>query len=86
MMKLESLTISLRQPYADPGPNNPYEAKLSVDYNKTKMQVALGDETCRRILALAGDEIAAAAQVQISDFVRTALSVSKTPMIEGSAQ
>lgn len=84
MMKLESLTISLRQPYAAAGPNNPYEAKLSVDYNKTKMQVALGDETCRRILALAGDEIAAAAQVQISDFVRTALSVSKTPMIEGA--
>lgn len=86
MMKLESLTISLRHPYADPGPNNPYEAKLAVDYNKTKMQVVLNDETCRRILALAGDEIAAAAQVQISDFVRTALSVSKTPMIEGAAQ
>ena len=86
MMKLESLTISLRQPYAAPGPNNPYEAKLSVSYNDNKMQVALNDETCRRILALAGDEIAAAAQVQIRDFVRTALSVSKTPMIEGAAQ
>jgi hypothetical protein len=36
-------------------------------------------------LALAGDEIASAAQVQISDFVRAALIVSKTPMIEATA-
>ena len=85
-MKFEKLTIALRQPYAAPGPNNPYEARLEVSYNENKMQVALGEETSRRILALAGDEIAAAAQVQISDFVRMALTVSETPMIEGAAQ
>lgn len=48
------------------------------------MTVALSEEACARILALAGDEIAAAAQVQIADFVRAALAVSSTPMIEGT--
>ncbi len=85
-MRIESLTISLKYPYQDPGPNNPYEAKLSVGYNDNRMQVKMSDETSARILELAGEEIAAAAQVQISDFVRTALSVAKTPMIEGMAQ
>ena len=85
-MKFEKLTIALRHPYLSPGPNNPYEARLDVSHNENKMQVALGNETCRRILALAGDEIAAAAQVQISDFVRMALTVSETTMIEGAAQ
>ena len=50
------------------------------------MQVKLNDETCRRILALAGDEIAQAAQVQIQDFVRTAIAVNEAPAIEGKAQ
>lgn len=85
-MKLESLTISLKSPYSDPGPNNPYEAKLSVSYNDNKMQVRLSKDTAARILELAGDEIAAAAQVQISEFVRTALSVSRGPMIDGVAE
>lgn len=85
-MNLENLTIALRKPFHEAGPDNPYEAKLSVSYNDTKMQVALSDDVCRRILELAGDEIAEAAQVQISDFVRTALSVSRTPMIEGAAE
>lgn len=85
-MRLESLTISLKQPYANPGPNNPYEAKLSVAYNDNKMQVKLSEETAARILELAGEEIAAAAQVQISDFVRTALSVARVPMLEGVAE
>lgn len=85
-MRLESLTIGLKNPYQDPGPNNPYEAKLSVGYNDNKMQVKMSEGTAARILELAGEEIAAAAQVQISDFVRTALSVAKVPMIEGVAQ
>lgn len=85
-MRLESLTISLKQPYGEPGPNNPYEAKLSLGYNDHKMQVKMSEETAARILELAGEEIAAAAQVQIADFVRTALSVAKVPMIEGTAQ
>ena len=84
-MQLETLTIGLKNPYAAPGANNPYEAKLQIGYNDNKMQVKLSGETCARILALAGDEIAAAAQVQISDFVRAALTVSATPMIEASA-
>ena len=84
-MQLENLTIALRQTYSKPGPNNPYEAKLQVSYNDNRMTVALNDETCRRILALAGAEIAAAAQIQISDFVRMALTVAETPMIEASA-
>lgn len=84
-MRLESLTISLKSPYSDPGPNNPYEAKLSLGYNDHKMQVKMSEGTAARILELAGDEIAAAAQVQIADFVRTALSVAKTPMIEAHA-
>ena len=50
------------------------------------MQVTLNDETCRRILALAGDEIAQAAQVQIQDFVKTAIAINEAPMIEGVAQ
>lgn len=81
-MRLQSLRIALKQPYSDPSPTNPYQATLEVSYNDTKMQVVLGDETCRHLLELAGDEIAAAAQVQIQDFVRTALAVSKHQTIE----
>jgi hypothetical protein len=83
-MKLESLKISLRHEYRDAGPTNPYEAKLSVSFNDNSMQVALGDDVCRKILALAGDEIAKAAQVQISDFVKTAMQVSDQPVIQGA--
>ena len=81
-MQLESLTIALRHTYSKPGPDNPYEAKLQVSYNDNRMTVKLAPETCGRILALCGDEIAAAAQVQISDFVRDAISVSIAPAIE----
>lgn len=84
-MILETLTIGLKSPYSPPSATNPYEAKLSIGYNDNKMQVKLSPETCARILALAGDEIAAAAQVQVSDFVRQALTISTTPMIEGVA-
>lgn len=82
-MKLERLTISLRHTYQKAGPDNPYEAKLSVSLNQNSMQIALSDDVCRKILALAGDEIAAAAQVQIDDFVRTALAVNTQQQIEG---
>ena len=82
-MKLEKLTIALKHSYSKPGPDNPYQATISASYKENSMQVTLGDETCKRILALAGDEIADAAQVQISEFVRTALSISETPLIEG---
>ena len=85
-MILETLTIGLKSPYSAPSPSNPYEAKLQIGYNDNKMTVKLSPETCARILALAGDEIAAAAQVQISDFIRQALTVSSTPMIEGKAE
>lgn len=84
-MILQTLTIGLSRTWEKAGPGNPYQAKLSVSYNDTAMQVALTDETCRRILALAADEIAQAAQVQIADFVRGALAVSSQPMIEGKA-
>ena len=85
-MRLEKLTISLRSEYSPAGPDNPYQAKLYVGYDNNKMQVQLSDETCRRILALAGDEIAHAAQIQISDFVRTALAVSDHQLLEGVSQ
>ena len=81
-MKLESLTIALRHSFKDAGPDNPYQATLRISHDKSTMQVELGPETCRRILALAGAEISAAAQVQISDFVKTALAVSEHAMIE----
>ena len=84
-MRMQSLTISLKQPYSKPGPANPYQAKLSVSYNDNTMQVALSQEACARILALAGDEIAEAAQIQIRDFVQQALSVASAPMIEAVA-
>lgn len=82
-MKLESLTIALRNPYSPAGQNNPYEARLAVSHNDTRMQVALAPETCTRILQLAGDEIAAAAQVQISTFVRDAIAIGKADTISG---
>ncbi|MCB5411816.1 hypothetical protein [Pseudogemmobacter faecipullorum] len=85
-MRLQSLNISLKHPYSQPSESNPYEAKLSVSYNDNTMQVALSSETCFRILQLAGPEIVAAAQVQVDDFVRTAIAVSTTPAIEGVAQ
>ena len=85
-MKLESLSIELKNSYSKPSPENPYIAKLRISYDNTTMQVKLNDETCRRILALAGDEIAQAAQVQIQDFVRTAIAVNEKPAIEGKAQ
>jgi len=84
-MILQSLNISLKMPYSKPGPSNPYQAKLSVSYNENTMQVQLSNETCERILALAGDEIATAAQIQIADFVQTALAISRLPQIEGVA-
>lgn len=84
-MTLQSLNISLKSPYSQPGPNNPYEAKLSVSYSENTMQVKLSGDTCARILALAGDEIASAAQIQIADFVRSALSASTAKQIEGVA-
>ena len=85
-MKLESLTIALRNQYAVAGPDNRYQAKLQVSHQDNRMTVALDDDVCKKILALAGDEIAKAAQVQISDFVATALAVSHAPAIEGTAQ
>ena len=85
-MTFESLTIALRQTYSKPGPKNPYEAKLQVGYNDNRMIVKLSDETCKRILALAGDEIADAAQVQIREFVAAALTVAEMPMIEAVAE
>ena len=83
-MSLEKLIIALKNEFAPAGPNNQYQAKLQVSYNDNRMTVALSEDACARILALAGEEIAAAAQVQIRDFVAAALSVSKTPMIEGT--
>ena len=85
-MILQSLRIALRNPYSKPGPENPYEAKLEISYNNTQMQVKMSEDTRRRILALAADEITAAAQVQINDFVRTAIAVSTTPQIEGEVR
>ena len=82
-MTLQTLTIGLKMPYSPAGPKNPYQAKLQVSYNDNTMTVTLSEDACARILALAGDEIAAAAQIQISDFIRTALSVSSAPLIEG---
>lgn len=82
-MILETLTISLKNRFSAPSEKNPYEAILAVAYNDNRMQVKLSHECCRRILELAGEEIAAAAQLQISDFVRTALDVSHAHMIEG---
>ena len=81
-MQMESLTIGLKMPYSAPSVNNRYEAKISVSYNETRMQVKLSEAACQRILALAADEIAAAAQVQISDFVNRAMAIDTTPMIE----
>lgn len=85
-MQLEKLTIGLRQPYAKPGPDNPYQAVLSVGYDNNRMQVELPSETCARLLELVADDVAAAAQVQISDFVRNALSVSRQQQIEGTVE
>jgi hypothetical protein len=85
-MKLESLTIELTHTYRDAGPDNPYTAKLKVSHNENSMQVKLSADTTNRILALAGDEIASAAQVQISDFVARALAVSSIAMIEGETK
>lgn len=82
-MKLESLKIEPERSYAATGPDNPYKATLRVEYNKNTMQVKLSDDVCRRILLLAGDEIAKAAQIQIDDFVKTAIAVSSAPAIEG---
>ena len=84
-MILQSLNISLKNAYSKPGPSNPYQAKLSVSYSENTMQVQLSGETCARILALAGDEIATAAQIQIADFVQTALSIARLTQIEGVA-
>jgi hypothetical protein len=84
-MQMQSLNISLKQPYSKPSPSNPYEAKLSVSYNENTLQVKLSHDCCARILALCGEEIAAAAQVQITDFVQQALSVASSPAIEAIA-
>ncbi len=82
-MILQTLTIGLKNPYGKLGKDNPYQAKLTVSYNDNQMIVQLPEETCIRILELAGGDIAAAAQVQIADFVNTAIGIVRTPMIEG---
>lgn len=84
-MTLQSLTISLKKPYSKPGPQNPYQAKLDVSYNDNRMTVALSQDTCMRVLELAGHEIAQAAQVQIADFVRTAISIAHQDTVEAKA-
>lgn len=84
-MQMQSLTIGLKLPYSKPSEANPYQAKLSVSYNENTMQVTLSQDVCAKILALAAEEIASAAQVQIDEFVRQAISVSTIPMIEGVA-
>ena len=84
-MRLESLIIAPNKSYSPVGPSNPYTAKLSVSYNENTMQVTLSTEVCTRIMELAGDEIARAAQIQISEFVQTAIASSRTPAIEASA-
>ena len=83
-MQMESLTIGLKSAYSKPSPTNTYEAKIQVSYNDTRMQVKLSEVACQRILALAADEIAAAAQIQISDFVNRAMAIDTAPMIEAA--
>lgn len=80
-MHMESLTIGLKSAYSPPSKTNTYEAKLQVSYNDTRMQVKLSEAACQRILALAADEVAAAAQVQIAAFVNRAMAIDTTPMI-----
>lgn len=84
-MRIEKLTIGPAKEYTAVGPSNPYTAKLSVSYNENTMQVTLSPEVCARIMELAGDEIARAAQIQISDFVRNAIASSRAPAIEATA-
>lgn len=84
-MIFEKLTIGLKNQYGKPGRDNPLQAKLEVSYNDNRMTVQLSEETCIRILELAGAEIAAAAQVQISDFVQSAIGIVRAPMLEGTA-
>lgn len=88
-MYLERLVISLEQPYGKPSLTNKYKATIEVGYtgvgSDNKMKVGLSDEACKRILMLAGEEIAKAASFQIDDFVRKALAINEQPLIEGSA-
>lgn len=81
-MQMKSLRISLRKEYSKPGPDNPYQATLITGWDDNEMKVQLSTETCERILLLVADEIADAARVQIGDFVREAIAVSRTPQIE----
>jgi len=84
-MKLEKLVIDTARPYEQASHKNPYQARIDVSWNENRMTVALSQEACVRILALAADEIAAAAQIQINDFVENAITFSATPVIEGEA-
>jgi len=84
-MQLETLRIGLKHSYRDPGPENPYVAELKVSVNENTMKISLGQETTGRILHLARDEIVEAAKVQIDTFLDTAVSISKSPTIEGEA-
>jgi hypothetical protein len=85
-MKLEKLIIAPMRDYSAVGPSNPYCAKLSVSYNENTMQVTLSPEVCTRIMRLAGDEISKSAQIQIADFVQTAIAASTAPAIEAKIE
>ena len=85
-MQFERLTIGLRSQYSKASESNPLEAKLDISFNDNRMTVKLSDDVCRRILAMAGEEIAKAAQVQIGEFVQQAIGITQAPMIEGKAQ
>jgi hypothetical protein len=82
-MKLEELIIRPQNSYSPVGPDNPYQATIRVSYDDNKMQVALSPEATRKVMMLCKDEIGAAAQVQMDNFVETALAYDATPLIEG---
>ena len=84
-MIFESLNISLKSSYQKPSKENPYQAKLEVSYSDNRMTVALQPETIDNILHLVANEIASAAQIQINDFVQSALSINHHDALEHKA-
>jgi hypothetical protein len=85
-MQFKRLVIALKKPYTPPGPDNPYEATLEVGWDQTDMKVVLSPEVTIAILTAAASDIAEAARVQVGDFVREAISLSRTPQIEGKVE
>lgn len=78
-MKLTKLTIAPRMPYRDVGTDNPLQAVVKLEDDKSTVECVLNEETMIRVLDLCADEIANAAADRVAEFRNTVLAMEHKP-------